>query len=163
MSELTVSVLRLALLAALWLFVLAVARVLRSDLYGARVVTRDRRRQTRRTPMPDEASPDRPGRRNAPREPRRLVVVAGPMRGASLALTSSPVVIGRNPESSLSVDDDSISGSHARISPDPHGWIIEDLGSTNGTWLDDQRLLEAAPLVVGSTIRLGRTVLEAKA
>ena len=85
------------------------------------------------------------------------------MRGASLALKSSPVVIGRNPESSLSVDDDSISGSHARISPDPHGWVIEDLGSTNGTWLDDQRLLEAAPLVVGSTIRLGRTVLEARA
>lgn len=84
------------------------------------------------------------------------------MRGASLGLKNAPVVIGRNPEASLSIDDDSISGSHARISPDAHGWVIEDLDSTNGTWLDDDRLREVVPLVVGSRIRIGRTVLEAR-
>ncbi len=162
MSELTVALLRLALLALLWLFILAVVKVLHSDLYGARVVTRRSRRATHRTPMPDEASPTRPGRQNAPGEPRRLVVTAGPMRGASLSLTTSPVVIGRNPESSLSIDDDSISGSHARVSPDPHGWVIEDLDSTNGTWVDSERLHGVVPLVVGSRIRVGQTLLEAR-
>lgn len=163
MSELTVALLRLALLALLWIFVFAVVRALRSDLHGTRVVTRRSRRATHRTPMPDDSSPGRPGRQDAPREPRRLVVTSGPMRGATLALHSSPVIIGRNPESSLSIDDDSISGAHARISPDPHGWVIEDLGSTNGTWLDDERLREVVPVLVGSRIRVGQTMLEARA
>ena len=162
MSELTVAVLRLALLALLWLFILAVVKVLHSDLYGARVVTRRSHRATHRTPMPDESSPSRPGRQNAPAEPRRLVVVHGPMRGASLSLTTSPVVIGRNPEASLSVDDDSMSGAHARVSPDAHGWVIEDLGSTNGTWVDDERLRGVVPLVPGTRIRVGQTLIEAR-
>mgnify|MGYP002653220915 FL=1 len=91
-----------------------------------------------------------------------LVVVHGPMRGASLSLTTSPVVIGRNPEASLSVDDDSMSGAHARVSPDAHGWVIEDLGSTNGTWVDDERLRGVVPLVAGTRIRVGQTLIEAR-
>lgn len=168
MSELTVAVLRLALLVALWLFVLLALKVLQSDLYGARVVThRGRRgsgeRSTVRTPMPDEAHPDRPGREDAPREPHRLVVVEGPLRGASLQLGQRPVLIGRNPEASLSLDDDSASGRHAMISPDAHGWVIEDLGSTNGTWVDDERLGdEIVPVLAGTRIRVGETHLEAR-
>ncbi|WP_284285234.1 FHA domain-containing protein [Arsenicicoccus piscis] len=70
------------------------------------------------------------------------------------------MLIGRNPECTLILEDDFASGRHARIVYDDGQWTIEDLGSTNGTYLDDFRLTAPAPLEPDSRLRIGRTVLE---
>jgi pSer/pThr/pTyr-binding forkhead associated (FHA) protein len=59
------------------------------------------------------------------------------------------------------LDDDFASSRHARIFPDPSGqWVVEDLGSTNGTYLDRTKLTAPTPVPLGVPIRIGKTVLE---
>ena len=75
-----------------------------------------------------------------------LVVTAGDQQGATVAAGATPITIGRAPESTLPLDDDYVSGRHARIYPDAGTWVVEDLGSTNGTFLDKARM--TAPTVI---------------
>ncbi|NUO34619.1 MAG: FHA domain-containing protein, partial [Dermatophilaceae bacterium] len=92
-----------------------------------------------------------------------LVVTEGPLTGTSLPLRSGGILIGRNPECALVLDDDYASGRHCRIYPDPSGrdgWVVEDLGSTNGTFIGRDRLTGTRPVEVGTTLRIGKTVLE---
>ncbi len=163
MSELTVTVLRLGLLVLLWVFVLSVASVLRTDLFGTRVVNR------RPAPAKKKKSKDRRGASAAPagarpsrnpRVPTHLVLTTGPLTGTSLPLRDSGVLIGRNPECSLVLDDEFASGRHARIIRAEDGWYVEDLGSTNGTFLGQYRVGDPVPVETGTAIRIGRTVIE---
>lgn len=154
MNEITVLALQIGVLVLLWLFVLSVVGVLRGDLYGTRVITRrggasdpHRRQAAKATPKPR-------------RGPTHVVIVAGSLAGTSLPLTDNGLLIGRNPECSLVLNDDYSSGRHARIYWQGDGWILDDLGSTNGTFLDDHRVGEGARLDVGSRVRIGQTVLE---
>ncbi|MBR7742547.1 FHA domain-containing protein [Phycicoccus sp. BSK3Z-2] len=163
MSELTLTVLRLGLLVLLWLFIFAVVGVLRGDLYGTRV---NRRPTTpaRGTPAV-QPPPAPPRRRGLPKPvkkgPSRLVVTAGPLSGTTLPLHRSGTLIGRSPECALVLDDDYASGRHARIYQDDSGtWMVEDLRSTNGTYLGATRLTEPREVAVGSVLRIGQTMLE---
>lgn len=160
MSELTVTVIRLGLLALLWAFVFSVVGVLRGDLYGTRVVSRTRRSERQRsagaTPQPRPARQPRGIRRG----PTHLTVTEGSLRGTSVPLSEQGLLIGRNPECALVLTDDFASGRHMRVYRREDGWYADDLGSTNGTWLGDQRIGEGARLDVGSRLRIGRTVLE---
>ena len=172
MSELTVTVLRLGLLVLLWVFVLFVAGVLRTDLFGTRVVNRrpakpkkdkKKRRPDRRGQGEDgraavAATTPRPARN--PRTPTHLVLTTGPLTGTSLPLRESGVLIGRNPECALVLDDEFASGRHARIIRGQDGWYVEDLGSTNGTFLGQYRVGDPVPVETGPAIRIGRTVIE---
>ena len=96
----------------------------------------------------------------AKRIPTSLTVNEGPLAGTSLPLKASGVMLGRNPECTLVLDDDFASGRHARIYQRPEGWYVEDLGSTNGTYLGSTRLTEPTLVEVGATLRIGKTVLE---
>ena len=173
MSELTVTVLRLGLLVLLWVFVLFVARVLRTDLFGTRVVNRrpdkpkKKRRSGRRSRTAEgagagagavAATTPRPTRN--PRTPTHLVLTTGPLTGTSLPLREAGVLIGRNPECALVLDDEFASGRHARIIRGQDGWYVEDLGSTNGTFLGQYRVGDPVPVETGTSIRIGRTVIE---
>ncbi|MGL4178637.1 MAG: FHA domain-containing protein FhaB/FipA [Dermatophilaceae bacterium] len=181
MSEITLTVLRLGLLVALWLFVFAVVGVLRGDLYGTRVKRRvpvpPRRRATagaesgsRSSGSAGEASsePRREGwlsRRRAgaasAKAPTRLVVTAGQLSGTTLPLRPAGTLIGRSPECALVLDDDYASGRHARIYEEADGrWMVEDLRSTNGTFLGATRLTTPSEVAAGSILRIGQTVLE---
>lgn len=170
MSELTLAVMRLGLLIALWLFVFALAGVLRSDLYGTRITARRPRRAGRAAKAAASAPAQPPAAEGSGRGgflgrgrsgPRKLVVTAGSLTGTSLPLRAQGTLIGRTPECALVLDDDYASGRHARIFQDDGQWYVEDLGSTNGTWLDDRRLGgEPQPVREGSVLRIGRTVLE---
>nr|WP_205709080.1 FHA domain-containing protein [Kineococcus siccus] len=150
--------LRLGLLVVLWLFVLAVVGVLRADLFGTRVTARRTDRARPRTPR-GEAAPAR-----EPARPARatLVVVEGSLRGTTLALGTAPVLIGRGPDCTLVLDDEYASTKHVRISADPagEGWVVEDLQSTNGSFLGRDRLSVPRPFEPGTPLRIGKTVLE---
>jgi len=166
MSELTITLLRLGYLVLLWLFVFAAISVLRRDLYGTRIVSRRLRRTERRAPAPYAAPPPSPAaERGAPfprrdSVPRRLVVTAGSLRGTTLPLGGSPVLIGRAAGCTLVLDDDYSSSRHARIYPDNGQWYVEDLGSTNGTFVGRERVTDPVPVGIGSQIKVGQSILE---
>lgn len=159
MSELTLTVLRLAFLAALWAFVLMVAAVMRSDLFGQRVS-----QSGRRTAKPTNKPPQRPKQPKPAKAkrgtPRSLIVTEGSLQGTSINLSSQPITIGRSPESTLVIDDDYASNHHARIYPHHETWVVEDLGSTNGTYVQRTRVTVPTAVPVGVPIRIGKTVLE---
>lgn len=167
MSELTITLLRLGYLVLLWVFVMAAISVLRRDLYGTQITSRQMRRTPQPAPRPAAAAAPVPAAdgRSAPfprREvvPKRLVVTAGPLRGTRLPLTSSAVLMGRAASCTLVLDDDYSSSRHARIFPDQGRWYVEDLGSTNGTFVDRNRITEPTRVGVGSQIKVGQSTLE---
>jgi hypothetical protein len=169
LSELTLTVMRLGLLVLMWFFVFAVVGVLRGDLYGTRVKRRASGGSTGKAaargvaPAPHgDATPQRKrSARGARKGPTRLTVTAGPLSGTTLPLRPAGTLIGRSPECALVLDDDYASGRHARIYQDDDGtWKVEDLRSTNGTYLGATRLTEPREVAVGSVLRIGQTVVE---
>jgi pSer/pThr/pTyr-binding forkhead associated (FHA) protein len=163
MSELTLTVIRLGLLVLLWVFVFSVVGVLRGDIYGTRVVSRTpRKAPSKRQPARTSATEaPRPAKRQPhPSGPRSLVVTQGPLTGTSLPLREAGTIIGRNPECALVLDDDFASGRHARVFQQDGGWFVEDLGSTNGTYLGNERLTGPRRVDSGAALRIGKTVIE---
>lgn len=87
-----------------------------------------------------------------------LKVVSGARQGLNVPLSDTePLIIGRK-RGDLLLDDPLVSGSHAQILPRDDGWVIQDLGSTNGT-LVDGRLVREAPLRPGAEISIGNSRL----
>jgi Inner membrane component of T3SS, cytoplasmic domain len=158
MSELSLTIIRVAFLAVLWLFVIAAIGVVRTDLLGGPATSprRSRSRQTQNLRPPRQAKPVRPGRGS----PRILVVTAGALKGTSLDLAQQQITLGRANDATLVLNDDYASSRHARIFPQDGQWIVEDLGSTNGTYLDRQKVTQPTPVPLGVPIRIGKTVLE---
>ncbi|OEU96115.1 FHA domain-containing protein FhaB/FipA [Streptomyces oceani] len=167
MSELTLTVMRLGFLAVLWLFVIVAVQVIRSDLFGTRVTQRaarrnDSRAQRQQPPQRQQQQPQ-PARRGRGNRgaPTKLVVSEGSLTGTTVALQGQTISLGRAHDSTIVLDDDYASSRHARIYPDRDGqWIVEDLGSTNGTYLDRTRLTTPTPIPPGAPIRIGKTVIE---
>ncbi|MFD9466852.1 FHA domain-containing protein [Streptomyces sp. NPDC060027] len=171
MSELTLTVMRLGFLAVLWLFVIVAVQVIRSDLFGTRVTQRGSRReaarpqQAARPAAPPQQRQQQPpaggGGRQRRGAPSKLVVSEGTLTGTTVALQGQTITLGRAHDSTIVLDDDYASSRHARIYPDRDGqWIVEDLGSTNGTYLDRNRLTTPTPIPLGAPIRIGKTVIE---
>jgi pSer/pThr/pTyr-binding forkhead associated (FHA) protein len=150
MAEIVVQAFRFGFLLLLWLFIFAAFRVVRADLFGGRA--------GRVTSVPPRATPA--GRKRGSRGPRHLVVTAGPLSGTRITLGEQAILIGRADDSTLVLTDDFASSRHARLTNRTGQWYVEDLGSTNGTYLDQQRV--QGPLLVspGQPIRIGQTVLE---
>ncbi|GAA0642442.1 FHA domain-containing protein [Streptomyces sp. SBST2-5] len=165
MSELTLTVMRLGFLAVLWLFVIVAVQVIRSDLFGTRVTQRGARRDGRAQQAARQAPPQQRqqsgGGRRGRNAPTKLVVTEGTLTGTTVALQGQTITLGRAHDSTIVLDDDYASSRHARIYPDRDGqWIVEDLGSTNGTYLDRTRLTTPTPIPLGAPIRIGKTVIE---
>ncbi|MFD8071723.1 FHA domain-containing protein [Streptomyces sp. NPDC059718] len=170
MSELTLTVMRLGFLAVLWLFVIVAVQVIRSDLFGTRVTQRagGRREAQSRPPQQRQQAQPAQGRQqqnnnNRARRgaPTKLVVSEGSLAGTTVALQGQTITLGRAHDSTIVLDDDYASSRHARIYPDRDGnWIVEDLGSTNGTFMDRNRLTTPTPIPLGAPIRIGKTVIE---
>jgi hypothetical protein len=159
MNALTLTLIRVAFLAVLWLFVIAAIGVVRTDLLGT-VATKMRRGRNQMAPMPPPQPrpprPVKPGRGT----PRYLVVTEGALSGVSIDLADQQVTMGRANDATLVLNDDYASTYHARIFPQDGQWLVEDLGSTNGTYLDRQKVARPTPVPVGVPIRIGKTVLE---
>lgn len=152
-SALALQLIRFGLLALLWLFVLAAIRVIRSDLRTAgqpRVATPPARRRRSNQPVASAG----------PGGPTHLIVTEGGLAGTRIGLTGAPVLIGRANDSTLVLTDDYASTRHARISLQDGMWVVEDLGSTNGTYLGQRKLDGPVPMEVGVPLRIGKTALE---
>ncbi|MFF5534548.1 FHA domain-containing protein [Streptomyces cinerochromogenes] len=173
MSELTLTVMRLGFLAVLWLFVIVAVQVIRSDLFGTRVTQRGSRREAARPQQagrqqarqqaapPQQRGQQGGGGRRGRNAPTKLVVTEGTLTGTTVALQGQTITLGRAHDSTIVLDDDYASSRHARIYPDQGGqWIVEDLGSTNGTYLDRSRLTTPTPIPLGAPIRIGKTAIE---
>ncbi|WP_037601454.1 FHA domain-containing protein FhaB/FipA [Streptacidiphilus rugosus] len=178
MSELTLTVMRLGFLAVLWLFVIVAVQVIRSDLFGTKVTQRAataaRRGNAAAAPNTGRqavsstavTAPRQQPQQQAGRQrrgaPTHLVITQGSLAGTTVALQGQTITLGRAHDSTIVLDDDYASSRHARIYPDnaAGAWIVEDLNSTNGTYLDSMRLTSPTPLQPGSAVRIGRTVIE---
>lgn len=154
MSDLTLAVIRLTYLAILWLFVLSAISVMRSDLFGARNPSKARRagrNQKKRAPRPSKP------RRGAP---SKVVIVDGGNKGTEVALAGAPLLIGRGTDAAIRLDDDYVSTRHARIGVSHDQLYVEDLGSTNGTYVGSSRITQPTAIQLGTQIRIGKTILE---
>jgi Inner membrane component of T3SS, cytoplasmic domain len=168
MSDFTLTLIKLAFLAVLWLFVIAAVGVIRADLFGSKAATKaaTRAAQPPRPPKagrPQAAPPPAPRHRGAPTgggAPSKLVVVQGERAGTIIDLTGVPITIGRANDATLVVTDDYASSRHARLYAQDGQWIVEDLGSTNGTYLGRTKVTRPMPVPPGVPVRIGKTVIE---
>ena len=88
-----------------------------------------------------------------------LLVVQGPDRGDRHSLPErEPQLIGRSTEA-IPLSDDSVSRRHAELTPDEGRWWIRDLESTNGTFLNDEPVVDRVPISPGDLVRCGDTTL----
>ena len=153
-SALIVALLKYGLLALLWVFVLVAIRAIRVDLSGKAPAVP----APQAAPAPKASKQPKPPRRKG--VPRQLVVTEGTLQGTTLTLGDAPVTLGRAHDSTLVLTDDYASNKHARLAPGADGWVLEDLGSTNGTYVGTAKVSRPTKVTVGSQIRIGKTVLE---
>ncbi|GAA1817118.1 FHA domain-containing protein FhaB/FipA [Nesterenkonia flava] len=173
MSELAITVLQFGLLLLLWILIISIIGAQGRDMMVSK------RSRTRAHSGGNGSGGPRPAARpssahagggtpptihntgQTPRpRPRRLVVSEGPLVGTEVELGSAPIMLGRAQECTLVLEDDYASGKHARLFPQGSRWFLEDLGSTNGTWLGEEQLTRASTVEPGDRIRIGKTVLE---
>ena len=156
MPEIVITVARYGFLVLLWIFVFTVVGVIRSDLLvGARA--------SRLVAAPrgvSVTSSGRPAKVKRGRAAHNLVVTEGALAGTRLTLGEAQITIGRAEDSTLVITDDYASARHARLVPRGGQWFVEDLGSTNGTYLDRAKVTAPTPVPLGVPIRIGRTSLE---
>ena len=136
MSELTLFLIRFAYLAILWIFVLSAISVIRSDMFGARVPEAARGAAPARPRKQKAAKP--PSRRRG--SPSHVLVTEGANAGERAELDQAPILIGRGSDAGIKLDDDYVSTRHARIASADDQWFVEDLGSTNGTYIGSARI-----------------------
>ena len=88
----------------------------------------------------------------------QLVMRTGPTPGKTFPLSKSELVVGRDTTSDISIIDAEISRRHAKFTWQDDSYVLEDLGSTNGTFVDGQRLMGPHPLKPGELILFGENV-----
>ncbi|PJJ65274.1 FHA domain-containing protein FhaB/FipA [Compostimonas suwonensis] len=174
-SELTLLVLRIGFLILLWAFVFAIVYALRSDLFGQRV----RKLQPEAAAAPAaSASASAPAPVRPPQAPlapqppvssrpvattttaSRLVITSGSKEGMEIPLGREPLTIGRSSESGLVIRDDYTSTHHARLMLWNDEWMVQDLDSTNGTFLDGKRVTVPTKVPLNTPIKVGATSFE---
>jgi pSer/pThr/pTyr-binding forkhead associated (FHA) protein len=136
------TVLKIALLALLYFFIWRAVRAVVLDLYGPR---------ERRPKRGERSRPARRGRGTA----SMVVVLDASGSRVSTHRLSGTLEIGRDPSCQIRPEDTYISQQHARIFDRNGSWVVEDLGSTNGTYLNGAPLTGPQPLHPGDSIRIG--------
>lgn len=158
MPEFVLTVARFGFLILLWIFLFTVVGVIRRDLFGG-IRSKSIVASPRGVggPVMQGAPPAKAKRGKAARQ---LVVTAGQLAGTRITLGEAPITIGRAEDSTLVITDDFASARHARLVPRDGNWFVEDLGSTNGTYLNRGKVSGLTPVPLGEPIRIGRTSLE---
>lgn len=152
MTELIVAAIKIVFIALLWLFIALVADVIRKDMFGRKVAAASlpRVEKTRR-------------KRGKEALPSRFAVSQGNQQGLSVPLEPT-INLGRAADSTFHLDDDYSSARHAQlIQRDARTWVITDLNSTNGTYVNGQRLTGPVAISLGDVIRIGKTLMRLEA
>ncbi|MFL6023190.1 MAG: FHA domain-containing protein [Marmoricola sp.] len=157
MSELSLVLIRFGYLVVLWIFVLATISVIRTDMFGARAARQSSGGGGERRPAKQSRSKPAKPRRG---DPTSVAIVEGGNAGEVVSLANAPLLIGRGTDAAIRLDDDYVSTRHARIASSGDQWYVEDLGSTNGTYVGSSRITQATAISLGTRIRIGKTILE---
>lgn len=170
LTELTFAIFKYGFLALLWLFVLLAMRSLYRDIetfspLKSRAHRRKERHARKAVASPAPAATGRPAPTNEMSRtgaPSLLIIIDGPLAGTSIPLTGDVITLGRAASNTVVLDDEFVSSHHARVYRDPatNRWAIEDLGSTNGTVVNQRRLTEPTVLAPRAAVRIGATTFE---
>jgi hypothetical protein len=149
-SPFVLAVLKYTFIAMIYFFVFRAIRAVAIDISGKRQVTRPTPRAEPRGGRPTGKTPQ--------------VVVVKDESGKKLAThrLNSAIQVGRADACHIRLDDTYVSNFHARLYPQNGTWHVEDLGSTNGTYLNRQRVSGAVEVEAGDEVRVGKTTLELK-
>ena len=152
MTDLIVAAIKIVFLALLWLFIALVADVIRKDMFGRKVAasslqTAERSRR----------------KRGKDALPSRFAVSQGTQQGLSVPLEPT-INLGRAADSTFLLEDDYSSARHAQlVQRDERTWVVTDLNSTNGTYVNGQRLTAPVAITLGDVIRIGKTLMRLEA
>ena len=147
MPEIVLDLLKFLFLGILYIFIARAVRVINLELKGA-----DAAPAVARSAAPAP-------KRTKKKAPSKAAVVEGEKKGASLNL-GDELIIGRGEKCKLILDDTYVSTVHARIFAKGDTYMLEDLGSTNGTYLNRRRVTSPVELNRGDQVKIGKTVLE---
>jgi len=153
MPPFVLDVLKFAFLALLYFFVYRALRIATLDVTGGSAA---RASGAGVTAPPTHAR--RP--RDSGKAPRKLLVIDDKGSKAGTFRLEQPLQVGRADACQIRLGDTYISQYHARIFPRDGTWYVEDLGSTNGTYLNQRKLTGPSELHAGDRLRLGKTTLE---
>jgi pSer/pThr/pTyr-binding forkhead associated (FHA) protein len=153
MSVAVLTVFKLVLLALLYYFVYRVVRAILADLYGP---------SRKRAPAPPRPAVASSSPRRSGRPPREIVVHPPEGRPVVIELDRDSVTLGRSQRMTVALDDVYVSDEHALISPNDDGWVVRDLGSTNGTYINGAKVTQPTPIAAGDQLRIGKTRIEVR-
>jgi len=149
-SEQLLTILKIALLALLYLFFLRVLRAVWAEIRGPRV-------STRRQKAAAAPAAGRKARKST--EPHLLVIEPAAQRGRTFPL-GQELTVGRAAGCQVTLDDTYVSQLHARVFMRDAQVFVEDLGSTNGTYLNRSKVAGPMMMQRGDQLQVGNTVLE---
>lgn len=156
-SDLAFTAFRLGFLILLWLLIFAMVATLRRDIYGTVVTPRGRGRDRADR---EKRRQRRKGSKAKAQAPTKLLITGGPLTGTLLPLGNQSISIGRSPSATLVLEDPYVSTWHAEVVNQDGNWYLVDNGSTNGSFVDDERITEPRPLAPDVTARIGQTTFE---
>jgi hypothetical protein len=163
MSDSLLGILKIAFLALLYLFFARVLWAVWSEVRGPRVGRVAAEAGTAAAPRPgvDPVPPAKARRKRG--TVTKLVVLQPRERKGATFVVGTEITIGRSPTATISIQDDAfVSTLHARLYQVEGGTMVEDIGSTNGSYLNGGRLVGALPITKGDRLQIGSTVLEAQ-
>ncbi|NLA29657.1 MAG: FHA domain-containing protein [Propionibacterium sp.] len=169
MSTILLATLKVAFLVLMWVFILFVTNVIRVDLFGRRVTAEELVAADGQTaPQTKDSAFSGLRKRKAgagttpTATPTRVTIRAGKGAGSSAVLPEigQEIFLGRASTCDLEIDDDYASSKHAKIWRDEQGFVVEDLLSTNGTYVNGQRISQPTRIDRGDTVRIGRSQMQ---
>jgi pSer/pThr/pTyr-binding forkhead associated (FHA) protein len=163
LSELALLLVRIGFVAVLWIFIFSLLSVIRADIYGRRVI-RSVAQQSGSAVSREADTGERP-EIAAEREvesggPTHLYVITGVGAGSKIPLDKREIFVGRAPSCELIVTDEFASSQHAKVVHIGGDWVIQDLDSTNGTYVDGARIQTPEVLRMNIPVRVGKTTFE---
>jgi hypothetical protein len=169
MSDLALYIVRIAFLVVLWIFIFSIISVIRADLFGQKVVSRvTRANAPTKVSSPVLPTAPAPIVSNLPSEAggvtaSKLEITQGDRKGTSIRLDRREITIGRAENSDLVINDEYASTHHAKLVLINNDWMLQDLNSTNGTFVDGNRVGTPIVVKIGTPIRIGKTAFELRA
>lgn len=163
MSELALFLVRIGFVAVLWIFILSLLSVIRADLYGRRVISKIARQNAPRLASAGIAgSVASLGIEDSDVfEPTQIAVLTGRTAGTSIQIEGKrELLIGRSAGSDMVLSDEFASNTHAKLVLVGEDWVLQDLSSTNGTFLEGKKVTTPQTIRAGMTIRIGTTNFE---